>query len=170
MENKIKPIQIEGDVAYVTLTKGYKAVIDVEDVPSVEAYNWRVQTKGNNAYAVRSEPIGGGKQTTVRMHRQITDASPETQVDHIDHNGLNNKRQNLRLCEGIHNTWNARRRCNNTSGYKGVSWSGAMSKWRARINVKGEEHRLGYFDTPQEAHQAYCEASKKYHKEFGCPG
>ncbi len=65
---KVRPIRIDGRFAYVPLTKGYEAIIDVEDVPIVEGWNWSASPKGGTAYAVRRSPSGHGR---VRMHRVI---------------------------------------------------------------------------------------------------
>lgn len=85
-------------------------------------------------------------------------------VDHIDCNGLNNTRDNLRIASPMQNNANAKRQKNNTSGYKGVKAS--RNKWEARITFKKKTIFLGLFNTPEEAHKAYCEAAEKYFGVF----
>jgi len=84
-------------------------------------------------------------------------------VDHKDGDALNNDPANLRLATRQQNAANARLAKNNTSGFKGVTRMG--NKWVARIG-EGGKHRLGSFDTPEEAHQAYAQAAQKLYGEF----
>lgn len=172
MPKKVKPVTIEGDVAYITLTKGYTAVIDAADVPLVGGYNWyaKVSKKNRTVYAQRNERKSDGKQKTILLHRAILNPKNGELVDHRDHDGLNNRRQNLRICDDNENKWNTKKRLDNTSGFKGVHWVERDSKWSARITVNGYRKHLGYFNSPEEAHVAYCEASEKYHNEFGHTG
>ena len=112
-----RPIRIDGAHAYVPLTQGREAIIDVADVSLVDGHTWWL---GKGGYAVRVYKVNG-KQTTVYMHRVIS-ACPEGQeVDHIDGDGLNNRRSNLRNATKAQNAYNVGPRRTNTSGYKGVS-------------------------------------------------
>ncbi len=102
------------------------------------------------------------------MHRQILGLQfgDKREVDHIDGDGLNNTRANLRLCSSSQNKMNIGRRTDNKAGFKGVSWHNVMNKWRARIKINGKEIRLGYFNTPVEAAEVYRHNASKYHGEF----
>lgn len=161
MTRLIRPIRIEGDVAYVTLTRGYEAIIDAADVPLVEGWNWHASVNRNAVYAKRK----AGK-TSLLMHRVIMDDPDGFQVDHIDGNGLNNRRENMREATNAQNAHNSPIQRNNTSGFKGVSWHKRCAKWYARIKANGSCYRLGCFDTPEAAHAAYVAASEKLHGEF----
>lgn len=168
----IRPIRIEGDVAYVPLTQGYEAVIDAADVALVEGWNWfaLVQRRKDGSvkcvYAWR-EAWHEGERRSLRMHRHLMESPDGFQVDHEDGNGLNNRRENLRVATHAQNQRNARARIDNSSGVKGVGWSSARGKWRARIRVDGTRHDLGFFRTKREAADAYADASAKFHKDFG---
>jgi hypothetical protein len=162
----IRPIRIEGNIAYVPLSRGMEAIIDACDVPLVNKWTWSVQVQARANYACRADR-SSGKQAYFLLHRVIMDAPPNMQVDHIDGDGLNNRRSNLRLATVAENHRNLRKPSNNTSGYKGVSWRKDRSKWRAAIRVDGRLITLGTFDCPQRAHVAYCEASARLHGEFG---
>jgi hypothetical protein len=163
---KVRPIRIEGDVAYVPLTQGYEAIIDAEDVPLVEGYNWCVSriSKTPNRYAQRCVGISP---FTYMMHRVIMGVDdPKVHIDHIDGNGLDNRKVNLRFATALENQWNKGRNKNNSSGYKGVSYNKRAGKWKSRIKEDKKEIHLGYFDTPEEAYEAYCKAAKELHGEF----
>ena len=88
------------------------------------------------------------------------------QIDHI--NGIKNDNRfcNLRLATNSHNACNRGLSTRNTSGYKGVSYAKAKRKWRAGIRINGKEFQIGYFDTPELAHMAYCKAAAELHGEF----
>lgn len=104
-----------------------------------------------------------------RAHRLIwfyvTGKWPENDIDHRDLNRSNNKWNNLRKCVDNQNTMNAPRYKNNTSGMKGVTYAKRTNKYRARFGGGGCHH-LGYFDTKEEAHAAYCKAVVDYIGEF----
>lgn len=87
-------------------------------------------------------------------------------VDHIDGNGLNNTRVNLRVANSTENARNTRLRKDNTSGFKGVTWHKKNRKWRAVIKVDGGQKHLGMFDTLEAAYAAYCKAALHYFGEF----
>ena len=86
--------------------------------------------------------------------------------DHVNSNGLDNRRINLREASQAQNCANQRLHSNNTSGYKGVSRERAERRWKARICVKGRHIFLGRFDDPVEAARAYNEAALEYFGEF----
>jgi hypothetical protein len=166
MPIKIRPIRICGDVAYVKLTQGYEAIIDAADVPLVDGRNWHARKVRTVIYASRTGYIGG-KPQYINLHRAIMGDPNGWQVDHEDGDGLNNRRNNLRLATASQNSHNRRINCNNKSGFKGVSWHKHTSKWRAQIRLNYKTINLGYFTFPEDAHDAYCRASEQYHGEFG---
>jgi hypothetical protein len=92
---------------------------------------------------------------------------PQDQVDHINGDKSDNRACNLRAASAGQNAMNKRRYANNTSGYKGVSFHAGTQKWTGKIMLGKRRIYLGLFDTPAKAHEAYCEASKRYHGEFG---
>jgi hypothetical protein len=107
------------------------------------------------------------------MHRIVMGVTdPKIFVDHINGNTLDNRKENLRLCNNTENCRNSKKSVNNTSGYKGVSyvpWSGKWLRnkpWRAYIVVDRKQISLGMYKTKEEAHEAYKQAAVKYHGEF----
>lgn len=91
---------------------------------------------------------------------------PEADVDHIDRDRSNNRANNLRSASRSQNLCNRPSQSNNLSGFKGVSFHKGRSKYFARIGLYGKQHFLGYFNTPESAHEAYCLAAKRLHGEF----
>jgi len=164
---KIKPIRVEGDVAYVPLSKGLESVIDAADVHLIDNKNWHVRVYTRSMYAIRTPLLAKGKLGIVRMHRVILDAPNGVEVDHVNSDGLDNRRANLRLVTKAQNQHNRRRNAYSDSGFKGVSWHQATGKWQARIQKDGKEKHLGVFDCPKDAQAAYIEASANFHGEFG---
>lgn len=87
-------------------------------------------------------------------------------TDHIDGDGLNNQRSNLRVCTHAENTRNVKMHKDNTSGFKGVCLHKATGKWRVEIMTNGKKVNIGLFVSKFDAHEAYVEACIKYHGNF----
>ena len=173
MPKKIRPIRVEGNIAYIPLTNGYEAVIDADDAHMVAAFNWyaavtrRSDGSIRSVYAVRAGEGARCNGKTILMHRVILGGPIGMSCDHRDGNGLNNRRDNLRAATPQQNSFNQRIGTNSTTGVKGVGWHKAMGKWRADIMVDGKKHYLGCFDTVDDASTAYADASVRLHGEFG---
>ena len=95
---------------------------------------------------------------------------PAALIDHINGDRADNRIANLREATQSQNVQNSRKRRNNTSGYKGVTWHEPLRKWRARISVPSKQIFLGYFTCPDEASRAYEAAARTYHGEFANTG
>lgn len=164
-----RPIRIEGQTAYVPLPCGREVVVDVCDAPLVSGNNWRSLTRGRTTYAISNAPRCKGQgRHSIYMHRIIMCPPNGMGVDHINGNGLDNRRINLRVANTSENLRNTRRQINNMSGFKGVGYYRHGKKnWRARIKLHGKTYYLGYFMSPELAHAAYARASKELHGEFG---
>ena len=162
------PVLPDGTRA-IPLTQGKFALVDEADYADLIRHSWSANRNrsGYNGhhdtfYAVRSKP---GQ--TIRMHRQVMDAGPDQVVDHINHNGLDNRRCNLRLCsiaENARNTQGWRKR--SSSRYKGVSYRRRSNKWRAAITYKRKQLSLGQFDSETDAARAYNEKARELFGEF----
>ena len=101
------------------------------------------------------------------MHREIMNAPEGLVVDHINRNGLDNRKVNLRLATAMQNVWNSKRNVNtDSSKYKGVSWDKNKHKWRASIGIDRKTKHLGYFEDEKMAAKAYDKAAKEHRGEF----
>ena len=101
------------------------------------------------------------------MHRLIMNSPTGFMVDHINHNGLDNRKKNLRIVTPQQNTWNARPfKDQGKSKYKGVSWEKKYKKWKANICIENKLKHIGYFDNEKEAAEAYDTAAKKHRGEY----
>jgi len=152
----------------VPLTRGLEATIDAADVGLVEGFNWyALVTQYGHAYAMRAQVIDGHR-TSILMHRLIVEASTEDEVDHIDGDGLNNRRSNLRTCTPRQNSANQRVMRRNKLGFKGVAKK--CRRFYASIQSAGKTVHLGTYDTPEEAAAAYRGAAKALHGDFAWDG
>ncbi len=151
----------------IPLTQGKYAIVDPEDYPRLSKHKWYVVRSPRSDYAARYVTIGYRRQTTVRMHRVIMNARPGQFIDHINHNGLDNRKANLRLASNAQNSWNKRKqRGNHSSKYKGVSFFKRENKWTARIQANGKKIFLGIFKNEIDAAKAYDAAARKYYGQF----
>lgn len=169
-KTKVRELQDLGfGMHLVPLNGGKESLIDSVFAHLAEGKNWSYADDSYNFYATRKTPVTGAKES---LHRLVMEASlggpiPEGYiVDHINGDGLDNRLCNLRLATNRQNVRNSRRRSDNKSGFKGVSWDGQRSAWKALIHVDGKRVFLGRYDTPEEAHAAYCEAANELHGEF----
>lgn len=151
----------------IPLTKGYKALVDDEDYEHLSKYKWTVSVNKTKtkAYAYRNPRINK-KQTSQLMHRVIAKAEIGIDIDHVDGNGLNNQKVNLRTCTESQNLQNREKHKKLSSIYKGVHFEKDRSKFRARIKVCGKSITLGRFDKEEDAAKKYNEAAQKYFLDF----
>jgi hypothetical protein len=147
----------------IPLTQGFKTQIDDEDYEWLIQFKW-FASKERNVYYCNTHERGTDR--ILRMARLIMNAPKGYIVDHIDNNGLNNQRSNLRLCTPIQNSRNRRKSTSKTSKYKGVCWDKYKKMWFCCIMLNRKQIRLGYFEAEISAALTYDEAAKKYHGEF----
>lgn len=142
----------------IPLKGGLFVLIDDDDYDLVSGYKWGIQKSNcNNIYAVNY--------SAGLMHRLIMNANKNQIIDHIDNNGLNNQRCNLRLCSHSQNMRN-RKPSVHSSKYLGVSWNKYHEAWDVRITSNHKKIYLGKYRDEKEAAKAYNDAAKKYHGEF----
>ena len=150
-------------VRRIPLTRGKFALVDAEDYYRLAQYQWFAVLSDNTFYAVRKN-----KGKNVKIHRVVMGAPDHLVVDHIDHNGLNNCKSNLRLCTTAQNNRNMRSVKGASSRYKGVGWNKRMKRWRALIQCDQKPYFLGDHENETDAARAYDKKAKELHGEFAC--
>lgn len=107
-----------------------------------------------------------GSKKIIFMHRYIMYAMKGYEVDHINQDKLDNRKENLRLCNSTVNKINTPKRAGTTSQYRGVHWSTLLNRWIAQISMHRKQHRIGVFDSELEAAVAYDKAALELHKGY----
>lgn len=144
------------------------ATVDDEDYGMLSRHRWQAtySAKGDCWYAQRTTTVDG-RRRTVLMHRVILGLTdPRVMGDHKNHDGLDNRRLNLRPCDNSANQGNGRKRSGGSSRYKGVSWAVKDARWIAQIQFHGVNRRLGSFLVEEDAARAYDEAALEQWGEF----
>lgn len=150
----------------INLTHGKTAIVDDADYERLSKYNWCVYKHRNTFYAARRAMVGG-RSSHLKMHREILGLSTGDGqlVDHKNRNGIDNRRENLRIVTPSLNSYNRKKAINNTSGYRGVSWNKGVCKW-VSIFTKDKKHKhIGCFKNAVEAAKEYDIAVLKYRGE-----
>lgn len=151
----------------IPLTKGYHAMVDDEDFKKVSQFKWYAAVTPHTVYAKRIGPRDiNGKRQNILMHRFILGLNPsriEKQCDHINGNGIDNRKENLRLATGSQNCANTRSP-GGKSQYKGVYPLGGY--WAAQITMNGKITYLGRYDTETEAALIYDHKARELFGEF----
>ncbi|MHC4462083.1 MAG: AP2 domain-containing protein [Planctomycetota bacterium] len=148
----------------LAIGRGHYAILDIEDVMNIITKRWCATKHGNTYYAHRHT-----SKENVYMHHEIMGViGQKKEVDHINGNGLDNRKSNLRICSHQENCRNRKKHKKDTSSkYKGVSWSKDAKKWRVQIvDTTGKEKCIGSFESEIEAAKAYDEAALKMFGNF----
>lgn len=151
-------------VKEISLTQGFVALVDDEDYYRLAKHSWCINKKRTN-YAMRKIWLPSGKEYTEYMHRAVLDAPAGVPVDHVNRDGLDNRRANLRLSTVSHNGHN-RRAAIHSSRFRGVTWHAGGRKWMAQAQVAGVWRYLGLFDVEEDAAHAYDRHVKAERGEF----
>ena len=147
----------------IKITRGLTVLVDDEDYESLIRNRWTASWHTNGWYARRNNNRGN---VSTYMHRQILGLiDPKIQVDHRNHDTLDNRRGNLRICTSKQNQAN-RQWTPNRCGFKGVSWCRTSNKFKTRIKVDQQQRIIGFFDSPEEAAAAYDIAAIESFGEF----
>jgi hypothetical protein len=141
------------------------ALIDDEDWETVKPYHWFICKDYKMFYVIAHTKNSKGKDTTIRLHRLIMDAKKGQIVDHINGEGRDNRRCNLRVCTHTQNLQNQHSTCG-ISKYKGVSWHKPISQWRAVLVFNKKGISLGYFKNEKDAAMAYDKKARECFGEF----
>lgn len=160
----------------IKLTKGYFAKVDQADFVRLRIYSWVTSDHKSRGYTVYAQRTicEGRRRYTRMMHRDILEPllrlssglAKRMYVDHINGDGLDNRRANLRIVTPTQNNWNRRFRKTGRSKYTGVTWDGRRGKWRADIYENRRKIFLGHFAEEEEAARAFDSAAKEKRGEF----
>jgi hypothetical protein len=157
------------DYRLIPLTQGQQAIVDAADYERIARYKWCAQWNNHTKsfYALTNTRSASGKRVLLGMHRAVLglQSSDGLYADHINHDTLDNRRENLRITTCGGNAKNQHRHRDNSIGLKGVSRN--HKRYQSTIMVDGVKVYLGTCDTPEEAHALYCDAANKLHGEFG---
>ena len=150
----------------IPLTQGYKAIVDDEDYEDLMKWKWHVMVQnGNPIKASRRIRRGSGVQVAIGMHTHIMGERHGFLIDHINHNPIDNRRQNLRFATCAQNIMNGRPWA--ASKYKGVYKTHKLkNKWWATLSSEGKRYYLGVFPTKKMAAMAYDKKAKEIFGEF----
>jgi len=153
------------DIAHIIpLTKGLEALVSPQDFDLVREFKWVAAKGGRTHYASQTIWLAGGKKTVRLMHRLILAPPKGVFVDHINGNGLDNRRENLRLCSHAQNIRNQQPQVGTSSRFKGV-WM-QRGKWAAMIQHNGDKITLGRFDCEERAARQYDRAARVFFGRF----
>lgn len=153
----------------IPLTQGKVALVDDEDYEALSRFKWCASRgRSGKFYATRHGSRRPGPRRSMRMHTVIACTPAGMYTDHIDGDGLNNQRSNLRICTNAENLANRGKQLSNSAGFKGVSryLKDKNNPWQAQIQKGGRRTHLGFFSTAEAAARAYDEAALKLHGEF----
>lgn len=160
-------ISYEGEYAFIPVGE-HQVIVDIAMLPFLKKYRWYAEKRGNTFY-VRAHSLEGDSQRLIYLHRFITELTdPKIQADHINGNGLDNRKSNLRICTNAQNCRNRKspKTDKSKSIYKGVAWDTANRKWRALITFNYKAIHIGRFDDEEEAARAYDKKARELHGEF----
>lgn len=153
----------------IPLTRGKVAVIDDKDYVYVEPFKWCAMPNGTTWYAITNVRCPDGKQRQVRMHRLLMGVKRRDgmEVDHVNHNGLDNRRNNLRVCTHQQNMCNGKAK-RGKSRFRGLSWDASRQWWRVSLRVYGRDRYVGIYKDEMQAALGYDLAALRTHKEYAC--
>lgn len=148
---------------FIPLSKGKVAIIDAEDAKRVNQHKWCATVTKRGRWYAKRKVVRDGKATSEMLHRFIMNCPKGFEVDHINNDGLDNRRENLRLCTRSQNNGNRRL---TTIKFKGVSWERKSKSWRASIGKDYVNYELGRYKTAEEAAEAYDRAARRLYGQF----
>lgn len=153
----------------IPLTQGKFVIVDDADYEKVRGLKWHASKMGKGFYVCRNVCIGG-KQAKIRLHRVITNCPPGLEVNHINGDGLDNRRENLQTCTPQQQQFAFRRKKKGASSeYRGVSWHKPGKRWCANIRYNDKLIYLGLFDVEADAARTYDAKAIELFGEFACP-
>ncbi len=169
MNKYVNQFRFEGSLCYIDCfnTKGIlrgTIIIDKEDYDLVKNYQWHIENSRRDLQYGQTTIRGVTPIKTMRIHRMLMPDS--IQIDHINHNGLDNRRCNLRACNNRENNCNKNFQMNSKSGYTGIRYNEKVGSYYVRIMVHKKEISLGHYKTLEEALEARKQGEIRYFGDF----
>lgn len=157
---------LDSAIKFIALTKGQIAVVDSTDYDQISGFSWQAKWDENTKMfrAERTIRLEDGKRRTLGMHRVVMGDPKGLLIDHKNHNTLDNRRCNLRICNSSQNAMHRKVRSSNKLGLKGVVRNG--SGFAAYVSINRKKMHLGTFPTKELAYEAHQAASKKFHGDY----
>lgn len=158
---------VKDGIGYIPLTRGEVALVDPEDLPRLTTRNWRVDIDSGG----RKRAVGcfrrNKRGVALKMHREVMGNDNPLEIDHINRNGLDNRKSNLRFCTSSQNKANRGKMSTaKCSKYIGVFWHGRDELWIARVTLRGKVNTIGYFKEEEDAAIARDVAAQLFFGEF----
>lgn len=149
------PLVVQDVGIRIPLSRGLFALVDEADFETVNQHKWFASKGSRTFYAARNVVLDG-RRTVVRMHQVLLGMPKDVDIDHVNGDGLDNRRANLRTTSRSQNNFNQHRKQRGCSSkYRGVTWSRYHGKWQAQIKAHGKYKLIGRFDDELEAALAY---------------
>ena len=146
---------------FIPLTQGKYAIVDFEDYKRLKRYKWCAVRDKGTFYAIRTDRTNG-KKRTIRMHREIMKVMQGFQIDHLNGNGLDNRKLNLRICTNAQNQWNR----HPLPSIGGIWWDKKRKRFRIRMMSNGKRKYLGQYKEKSEAIRTYQKAVKERQRNY----
>lgn len=164
-KNGVKNLyEVKGNIVYLYITnKNYtnkEVIFNIKHLEEIKKYRWTIN---NCDYCITTSKVD---ERYILMHRLIVDCPESLVVDHINHNTLDNRDNNLRICDQGDNLKNLKTRIDNKSGFRGISFHKRSGKWRCEMRVEGKKKWLGLYNTPEEAFKVRQAAEKEFYGEY----
>lgn len=149
----------------IELSNGQAALVDADDYERVKNFTWTISPIGNTRYLMNRKMVKG-KSTCIFIHRMLLSAEPHQLVDHINGDGLDNRRCNLRIANKAQNSMNSKKRSDNTSGFRGVAFVPKANRYQAKLHFEGRRITSRFCKTAIEAAEAYKSLAIKHYGDF----
>lgn len=157
--------EIDGNIVRMYDCRDKMFIIDLDDLDKVIQHRWRVDDEG---YVHSNFAMIDGKAPVIALHRFVMNCSDKNfDVDHINHNPCDNRKDNLRICTHLQNMHNLKPRKNNKAGVSGIQFDSSSKRYIATIGVNMEKIYLGCYESLEDAIKVRKEAEAKYYKGFG---
>ena len=146
----------------IQLTQGKYAIVDAKDYVRLNRHKWCAVRDKGTFYAMRTSRKNGIKRN-IRMHREIMCALPGIGIDHLNGNGLDNRKSNLRICTRAQNQWN---RHSVKPAIGNIWWAKERKQFRAAITTNGKRKYLGQYKYKADAIKAYQKVAKERQDKY----